>query len=399
MEKQIFDNKLLKLFFDYNALVNRSNKVQVNGNGIYDRYEFPVLTRDHAPVFWQYDLNYETNPSLMIRLGINTTFNAGAVKLNGRYQMIARVEGFDVKSFFAVAESPNGIDKWKFWNRPIVMPVNDDPEKNVYDIRLTQHEDGWIYGLFCAERKDKSNLEDSSAALASCGIARTKDLIDWERLGDLKSNALQQRNCVLHPEFVDGKYMIYTRPQKSFIDTGDSGICAGFCDSMVHAAIENEIMVDPREYHTIKEVKNGQGPAPLKTSKGWLHLAHGVRRTAAGLRYVLYLFMTDLKEPWRVVKRPGGHFIEPLGEERMGDVSNVVFCNGWILDNDGTVFIYYASSDTRMHVATTTLDKLVDFVCNTPEDPGYTQLCAAQRDELILKNLKILEKQYPYIAY
>jgi len=399
MEKQIFENKLVKLFLDYNELVKRPNKVQLNGNGIYDRYEFPVLTRDHAPLFWQYDLNYETNPNLMIRLGINTTFNAGAVKLNGRYLMIARVEGFDVKSFFAVAESPNGIDKWKFWNRPIVMPVNDDPEKNVYDIRLTQHEDGWIYGLFCAERKDKSNLEDSSAALASCGIARTKDLIEWERLDDLKSSALQQRNCVLHPEFVDGKYMIYTRPQKSFIETGDSGICAGFCDLMVHAVIENEIMVDPRAYHTVKEVKNGQGPAPLKTSKGWLHLAHGVRRTAAGLRYTLYLFMTDLIEPWRVIMCPGGHFIEPLGEERIGDVSNVVFCNGWILDNDGTVFIYYASSDTRMHVATSTIEKLVDFVCNTPEDAGYTQLCAEQRDELILKNLKILEKQYPYITY
>ena len=399
MEKQIFENKLVKLFLDYNELVKRPNKVQLNGNGIYDRYEFPVLTRDHAPLFWQYDLNYETNPNLMIRLGINTTFNSGAIKLNERYLMIARVEGFDVKSFFAVAESPNGIDKWKFWNRPIVMPVNDDPEKNVYDIRLTQHEDGWIYGLFCAERKDKSNLEDSSAALASCGIARTKDLIEWERLDDLKSSALQQRNCVLHPEFVDGKYMIYTRPQKSFIETGDSGICAGFCDLMVHAVIENEIMVDPRAYHTVKEVKNGQGPAPLKTSKGWLHLAHGVRRTAAGLRYTLYLFMTDLIEPWRVIMCPGGHFIEPLGEERIGDVSNVVFCNGWILDNDGTVFIYYASSDTRMHVATSTIGKLVDFVCNTPEDAGYTKLCAEQRDELILKNLKILEKQYPYITY
>jgi len=399
MEKQNFDNKLQMLFVEYNKLINRPNKKQTSGNGIYDRFEFPVLTRNHAPVFWQYDLNYEMNPHLLIRLGINTTFNAGAIKLNGKYLMIARVEGFDVKSFFGVAESPNGIDKWKFWDRPIVMPVTDDPEKNVYDIRLTLHEDGWIYGLFCAERKDLNNLEDSSAALASCGIGRTKDLIEWERLEDLKSTALQQRNCVLHPEFVNGKYMIYTRPQKSFIETGDSGICAGFCVSMEHAAIENEVMIDPREYHTIKEVKNGQGPAPLKTSKGWLHMAHGVRRTAAGLRYTLYLFMTDLLEPWRVIKRPGGHLIEPLGEERVGDVSNVVFSNGWILDNDGTIFIYYASSDTRVHIATTTLEKLIDYIWNTPEDPGRTQLCASQRDELIIRNLSILEKQYPDIQF
>ena len=387
------------LFVEYNKLINRPNKKQTSGNGIYDRFEFPVLTRNHAPVFWQYDLNYETNPHLMIRLGINTTFNAGAIKLNGKYLMIARVEGFDVKSFFGVAESPNGIDKWKFWDRPIVMPVTDDPEKNVYDIRLTLHEDGWIYGLFCAERKDLNNLEDSSAALASCGIGRTKDLIEWERLEDLKSTALQQRNCVLHPEFVSGKYMIYTRPQKSFIETGDSGICAGFCVSMEHAVIENEVMIDPREYHTVKEVKNGQGPAPIKTSEGWLHMAHGVRRTAAGLRYTLYLFMTDLLEPWRVIKRPGGHLIEPLGEERVGDVSNVVFSNGWILDNDGTIFIYYASSDTRVHIATTTLEKLIDYIWNTPEDPGRTQLCASQRDELIIRNLSILEKQYPDIQF
>jgi len=399
MEKQNFDNKLQMLFVEYNKLINRPNKKQTSGNGIYDRFEFPVLTRNHAPVFWQYDLNYEMNPHLMIRLGINTTFNAGAIKLNGKYLMIARVEGFDVKSFFGVAESPNGIDKWKFWDRPIVMPVTDDPEKNVYDIRLTLHEDGWIYGLFCAERKDLNNLEDSSAALASCGIGRTKDLIEWERLEDLKSTALQQRNCVLHPEFVNGKYMIYTRPQKSFIETGDSGICAGFCVSMEHAVIENEVMIDPREYHTVKEVKNGQGPAPIKTSEGWLHMAHGVRRTAAGLRYTLYLFMTDLLEPWRVIKRPGGHLIEPLGEERVGDVSNVVFSNGWILDNDGTIFIYYASSDTRVHIATTTLEKLIDYIWNTPEDPGRTQLCAAQRDELIIRNLSILEKQYPDIQF
>jgi len=399
MDKHSFDIRLKHLFEQYRLLINRQNIQQKNGNGIYDRYEFPVLTRNHAPVFWLYDLNYETNPHLMTRLGINTTFNAGAIKLNGRYFMIARVEGFDVKSFFAVAESPDGINFWKFWDRPIVMPVTEDPEKNVYDIRLTLHEDGWIYGLFCAERKDQSNPEDSSAALASCGIARTKDLKSWERLPDLKSSAVQQRNCVLHPEFVNGKYMIYTRPQKSFIETGDSGICAGFTYSMEEPSVENEIMVDPRMYHTVKEVKNGQGPAPLKTPVGWLHLAHGVRRTAAGLRYTLYLFLTDLHEPWRVTKRPGGHFIEPLEDERIGDVSNVVFSSGWIHDDNGTVFIYYASSDTRMHVATTTIEKLVDFVLNTPEDPGRTQLCVAQRDELILQNLEILKEQYPNIRY
>ncbi len=399
MDRKEFDAKLKQLFQGHNELINRSNKKQSNGNGIYDRYEYPILTRDHAPVFWQYDLNYETNPHLMMRLGINTTFNAGAIKLNGKYLMIARVEGFDVKSIFAVAESPNGIDQWKFWDHPIVMPVNNDPEKNVYDIRLTQHEDGWIYGLFCAERKDLSNPEDSSAALASCGIARTKDLKVWERLPDLSSTALQQRNCVLHPEFVNSKYMIYTRPQKSFIETGDSGICVGFSDSMDPAVIENEIMVDPREYHTVKEVKNGQGPAPIKTSVGWLHMAHGVRRTAAGLRYTLYLFLTDLQEPWKVIRRPGGHFIEPLGEERVGDVSNVCFSNGWIHNDDGTVFIYYASSDTRMHVATTTIEKLIDYVLYTPEDPGRTQLCAKQRDELIIRNLEILKSQYPGIKF
>lgn len=399
MEKEAFDLKLKQLFTDYNNLISRKNSKQSNSNGIYDRYIYPVLTRDHAPVFWQYDLNYPTNPHLMMRQGINTTFNAGAIKLNGKYLMVARVEGFDVKSFFAVAESPNGIDNWKFWDHPIVMPVTEDPEKNVYDIRLTQHEDGWIYGLFCAERKDLSKPEDSSAALASCGIARTKDLINWERLPDLQSTAQQQRNCVLHPEFVNGKYMIYTRPQKSFIETGDSGICAGFTSSMSPAVIENEIMIDPREYHTVKEVKNGQGPAPLKTEKGWLHMAHGVRRTAAGLRYTLYLFLTDLQEPWKVIKRPAGHFIEPLGDERVGDVSNVTFSNGWILDDNGEVFIYYASSDTRMHVATTTQEKLLDFVLNTAEDPGRTQLCAALRDELISNNLEILKNQYPDIRY
>jgi 4-O-beta-D-mannosyl-D-glucose phosphorylase len=399
MEKKAFDIKVRHLFEEQALLISRSNLKQEGGNGIYDRYVYPAITRDHAPVFWRYDLNYKTNPHLMTRLGINTTFNAGAIKLNGKYYMAVRTESFDVKSFFAIAESPNGIDQWKFWDHPIVMPVTSDPEMNVYDIRLTRHEDGWIYGLFCAERKDNSKPDDSSAALASCGIARTKDLKTWERLDDLKSSAAQQRNCVLHPEFVKGKYMIYTRPQSGFIETGDSGISVGFCENMEHASLGEEIIVDSRKYHTVKEVKNGQGPAPVKTEKGWIHLAHGVRRTAAGLRYSLYIFVTSLEEPWKVIRRPNGHFLEPLGEERVGDVSNVVFSNGWIADDDGTVFIYYASSDTRMHVATTTIEKLIDYAFNTPEDAGRTQLCAAQRDEMISANLKILSDQYPEIKF
>jgi len=399
MNRNEFDSKVRQLFKEHSLLISRRNMKQEGGNGIYDRYVYPAITRDHTPVFWRYDLNYGTNPHLMTRLGINTTFNAGAIKLNGKYYMAVRTEGFDVKSFFAIAESPNGIDNWKFWEHPIVMPVTDDPEMNVYDIRLTKHEDGWIYGLFCAERKDNSKPDDSSAALASCGIARTRDLKIWERMGDLRSSASQQRNCVLHPEFVNGKYMIYTRPQSGFIDTGDSGISVGFCSDMSNAELGEEIIVDPRKYHTVKEVKNGQGPSPIKTSHGWIHMAHGVRRTAAGLRYTLYLFLTSLEEPWKVIRKPGGHFIEPLDEERVGDVSNVVFSNGWILDDDGTLFIYYASSDTRMHVATTTLDKLIDYVLNTPEDAGRTQLCARQRDEMISSNLKILSEQYPDVKF
>ncbi|MEE4116393.1 MAG: glycosidase [Marinilabiliaceae bacterium] len=395
MKREEFDNKVRELFRDYEELIKRPNIAGLKGNGIYTRYRYPVLTREHVPPFWRYDLDYKRNPGLLTRLGVNTTFNAGAIKLNGKYLMIVRTEGFDVKSFFSVAESPNGIDNWRFRDRPVVMPVNDDPETNVYDMRVTRHEDGWIYGLFCAERKDHSKPGDSSAALASCGIARTRDLVDWERLSDLKSGAAQQRNCVLHPEFVNGKYMIYTRPQSGFIDTGDSGISAGFTTNMENAQLGEELLVDSRKYHTIKEVKNGQGPAPIKTEHGWIHLAHGVRRTAAGLRYALYIFLSDLKEPWKVTRRPGGHFIEPLGDERVGDVSNVVFSNGWIADDDGTVYIYYASSDTRMHVATTTIEKLIDYTLNTPEDPGRTELCAAQRDEMIVNNLEIIKRDYP----
>lgn len=374
----------------YRAHVEHANEPQSNGNGIITRYRHPVLTRDHIPPHWMYDLNRNTNPHLMMRLGVNTVFNAGALYWQKRYLMVPRIEGFDVKSFFAVAESPDGIQNWEFHDRPIELPVTGDPETNVYDMRLTAHEDGWIYGLFCAERKDLRNPADSSAALASCGIARTRDLKNWERLPDLQSGAEQQRNCVLHPEFVRGSYLIYTRPQSGFIDTGDSGISAGLVSSMEDPVIREEIMMDPRRYHTVKEVKNGQGPPPIKTPEGWIHLAHGVRRTAAGLRYVLYGFLTDLHEPWKVIRRPGGHFIEPLGEERVGDVSNVVFSNGWIINDRQDIFIYYASSDTRMHVATTTLDKLLDYVMNTPEDAGMTSACVRQRMELIDQNLRIL---------
>lgn len=385
------------MFESYNSLIERPNIPLSPGNGIYTRYKFPVITRDNIPPFWQYDLDYKANPDLLMRLGVNTTFNAGAIKLNGKYLMVVRTEGFDVKSFFAVAESDNGIDGWRFRDHPIVLPVNDDPEMNVYDIRLTQHEDGWIWGLFCAERKDISQPNDSSAALASCGIARTLDLVHWERMPDLRSKANQQRNCVLHPEFVNGQYMIYTRPQSGFIETGDNGISVGFTDSMENAVLGEEIVMDLRQYHTVKEVKNGQGPPPIKTEHGWIHLAHGVRRTAAGLRYTLYLMLTDLMEPWKVIRRPSGHFIEPLGEERLGDVSNVVFSNGWIHDDDGTLYIYYASSDTRMHVAVTTLGKITDYVLNTPEDAGRTQLCALQRDNLITRNLELLARDFPDI--
>ncbi len=397
MNRSEFDNRLKELFTDHQSLIQRENEKVEKGNGIYTRYKYPTLTREHTPVFWRYDLNFETNPFLMERLGVNTAFNAGAIELDGKYYLISRTEGVDVKSIFAVAESPNGIDNFKFWNHPIAMPVTDDPEMNVYDIRLTKHEDGWIYGLFCAERKDMDHMEDSSAAIASCGISRTKELKIWERLDDLKTSSFQQRNCVLHPEFVNGKYAFYTRPQDAFIDTGDSGIGWGLSDSIEHAKIDEQKIIDPRKYHTVKEVKNGQGPPPLKTDKGWLHLAHGVRRTAAGLRYVLYMFMTSLEDPSKVICSPGGHFLAPQGEERVGDVSNVVFCNGWIKREDGEVFIYYASSDTRMHVASTSIDKLLDYVMNTPEDAGRTELCAKQRIEMINNNLGILKEQFPDI--
>ena len=381
-----FITRKQEIYSRYEKLIGRSNIVVYPGNGVYERYQYPALSSDHIPPHWMYDLNPDTNPHLMIRQGINSVFNSGAIKLDGKYLMVPRIEGFNVKSFFGVAESDNGVDCWRFWDKPIHLPSAGDPETNVYDMRLTQHEDGWIYGLFCAERKDHSMPDDSSAAIASCGIARSKDLRDWERLPDLKSNAQQQRNCVLHTEFVNGKYMIYTRPQSGFIETGDSGISVGFTDDMTSPVINEELLVDPRTYHTVKEVKNGQGPAPLKTELGWLHLGHGVRRTAAGLRYVLYLFLTDIHEPWKVIRRPEGHFIEPMGNERVGDVSNVIFSNGWIMEPDGRVFIYYASSDTRMHVAITELNRLLDYLMNTPEDPGKTEACLINRLDLINKN-------------
>jgi 4-O-beta-D-mannosyl-D-glucose phosphorylase len=339
------------------------------GNGIYERYKNPVLTRNHVPIGWRYDLNPKTNPYCLERFGVGGVFNAGAIKWHDRYLLVARVEGVDRKSFFAVAESPNGVDRFRFWDTPIRLPEADSPATNVYDMRLTAHEDGWIYGIFCAERHDPhAAAADLSAAVATAGIARTKDLVTWERLPDLKSRS-QQRNVVLHPELVNGKYALYTRPQDGFIDTGSGGgIGWALVDNIAQAEIHDEQIINLRRYHTIKEVKNGEGPHPLRTPHGWLHLAHGVRACAAGLRYVLYLYLTDLANPTRVIAEPAGHLLAPLGWERVGDVSNVVFSNGWIADDDGTVYIYYASSDTRMHVAVSSIDRLLDYCLHTAPD-------------------------------
>ena len=393
MKNECFRERLEMLIRQYKEVVNRKNEKILPGNGIFDRYKYPVLTADHVPLFWKYDLNPETNPYLMERLGINCVFNPGAIELDGKIYMIARVEGVDRKSFFAIAESDNGIDGFKFWDYPCIIPETDNPDVNVYDMRLVKHEDGYIYGLFCTERKDPdAPPTDTSSAVAQCGIVRTKDLKEWERLADLKTKSPQQRNVVLHPEFIDGKYAFYTRPQDGFIETGSGGgIAWGLSSSIENAEIDKEIIIDEKVYHTIKEVKNGQGPAPIKTKHGWLHIAHGVRNTAAGLRYVLYAFMTDLNEPWKVTHRPGGYLLAPQGEERVGDVSNVAFCNGAVARDNGDVFIYYASSDTRCHVATTTVDKLVDYVINTPEDPLRSYACVMQRVELISKNMKLFE--------
>lgn len=368
-------------------LIARKNEPILPGNGIYERWQNPVVTADHIPLSWRYDFNEKTNPYFMERLGINAAFNSGAIYWKGKYLLVVRVEGNDRKSFFAIAESPNGVDQFQFWDYPIHIPETEHPDTNVYDMRLTAHEDGWIYGLFCTERKDTTLPDDTSAAVAQCGIVRTRDLMTWERLPDLVTFSGQQRNVVLHPVFFDGQYALYTRPQDGFISVGSGGgIGWGLTPTMEGATVKEEIIVDGKVYHTIKEVKNGQGPTPLKTPEGWLHLAHGVRNTAAGLRYVLYLFLTDLHEPWRVTHAPGGYFIAPQGEERVGDVSNVVFSNGWIENEQGQVFIYYGSSDTRMHVATTAIDRLLDYVRNTPSDGLRSAASVAQRYQLIRSN-------------
>ena len=388
MTKTAFDDRMARLKQDHALLIERRNRPQPLGNGIFDRYEFPVLTAEHTPLDWRYDFNPHTNPHLMTRLGINCVFNVGAMEWNGNIVLAARTEGWDRKSFFAIAESKTGVDGFRFWDYPVRMPELDDQETNLYDMRLVRHEDGWIYGLFCAERHDDSQPDDLSAAIARCGIARTRDLVTWERLPDLRTPALHQRNCVLHPEFVNGKYAFYTRPMSDFAATGSGdGIGWGLCDDITNAAVTKETIVDPRFYHTIKEGKNGLGPAPLKTSQGWLHLAHGVRNTAAGMRYVLYLFLCDLNEPWKLTHAPGGYFMAPEGEERVGDVSNVLFANGWVARQNGDVFIYYGSSDTRTHVATSTVDKLLDYVMNTPPDAMRSKYCVEQRCQLIEKNL------------
>lgn len=383
-----FDARLKELNRKHEELISRKNYPTEETNGVIQRYQYPILTGTHTPLNWRYDLNPETNPFLMERIGINAAFNSGAIKLNGKYILIVRVEAIDRKSFFAVAESPNGIDNFRFWERPITMPETTEPDTNVYDMRIVKHEDGWLYGLFCTERRDpKAPKGDTSSAVAACGIARTKDLIKWERLPDLVSYSGQQRNVVLHPEFINGKYALYTRPQDGFIDTGaGGGIGFGLSDSMEHAEVKQEIIIEPKIYHTIMEVKNGLGPAPIKTNKGWLQLAHGVRNTAAGLRYVVYAFMTDLNDPSKVIHRPAGYLIAPEGEERVGDVSNVIFGNGWICDDDGTIYIYYASSDTRMHLATTTVERLLDYCTNTPEDGLRSAATVQTINNLIDKN-------------
>ncbi len=384
-----FYSRLEKMEQAHEQLLRRHNEKAEDGNGIFDRYKFPVLTAAHTPLFWRYDLDIGSNPHFMQRFGINAVLNAGAMKWNDKYIVVARVESADRKSFFAVAESPNGVDNFRFWDYPVNMPETEEPDTNIYDMRLVQHEDGWIYGLFCTERRDPSApLTDQSAAIAQCGIARTKDLKVWERLNDLRTPSPQQRNVVLHPEFFNGRYAFYTRPQDKFIEAGKGGgIGFGLSHCIEDAVIEKETVIDPKIYHTVYEMKNGLGPAPVKTEKGWLHLAHGVRNTAAGLRYVLYMFMTDLKDITKVIYKPAGYFLAPEGEERIGDVSNVAFSNGWIVDDDGTVFIYYASSDTRLHVAVTSIDKLLDYIFNTPPDGFSSAETAKTLTKLINKNL------------
>ena len=385
-----FQNRLDVLCNKHKNLLERPNQPIVEDNGIITRYIYPVITANHIPLEWRYDMNPDTNPYCLERIGVNATMNSGAIKWNGKYLLIVRVEGCDRKSFFAIAESPNGIDNFRFWERPVNLPDIDPDETNVYDMRLTVHEDGWVYGIFCSERHDpEAKPGDLSSAVAKAGIVRTKDLIRWERLPDLITKS-QQRNVVLHPEFVNGKYALYTRPQDGFIDTGSGGgIGWTLIEDMTNAVVSSELIIDKRYYHTIKEVKNVEGPHPIKTPKGWLHLAHGVRACAAGLRYVLYLYMTALEDPTKVIAQPGGYFLAPIGDERVGDVSNVLFSNGWIADEDGKVFIYYASCDTRMHVAVSTVEILVDYCMNTPEDGLRSAASVAKINKLIDRN-----KQY-----
>ncbi len=386
--------KYTELLQRQEALLQMKNKKTDFYNGIYDRWKNPVLTREHIPLIWQYDVNPETNPYFMERLGVNAVFNAGALELDGKYYLIARVEGNDRKSFFAVAESESGVDGFRFWEKPILLPDTDPAETNVYDMRITKHEDGWIYGVFCSESKDAEN-PDLSAAVAAAGIVRTKDLKTWERLPNLVTRrSPQQRNVDLLPEFVDGKYAFFTRPMDDFINTGSGGgIGFGLCEDITNAVIDEEIITSPRRYHTITEAKNGEGATPIKTSRGWLHIAHGVRNTAAGLRYVIYVFVTDLKEPWRVIAEPGGFLIAPREGERVGDVSNVVFTNGAIARENGELYIYYASSDTRLHVATTTVEKMLDYAFHTPADPLRSRDCVRQRCDLIERNLAYLSRE------
>lgn len=389
--KNEFSQRLSKLKLTQRRLLERTNEKCHHSNGVYTRYKYPVLTAEHTPLNWRYDFNEQENPYLMQRFGINAVLNAGAIKWQGKYLVMARVEGADRKSFFAIAESENGIDQFRFWDYPVHMPETEEPDTNVYDIRLVQHEDGWVYGLFCTERRAPGVPEsDQSSAVAQCGIARTKDMLHWERLPDLVTPSPQQRNVVLHPEFVNGKYAFYTRPQDGFIDAGKGGgIGFGLADDIEHAVIHEEVLLDRKIYHTVYELKNGLGPAPIKTKKGWLHLAHGVRNTAAGLRYVLYMFLTDLNDVTCVTHKPAGYFMAPEDEERVGDVSNVLFSNGWIADDDGTVYIYYASSDTRLHVATSTIDRLLEYVIKTPAD-GFRSAASVQTIYSIIDRNKLL---------
>ena len=396
MSSSLIKTRLARLSAEHEALITRPNPINPSwNNGVFERYTYPVVTAAHVPLSWRYDLNPATNPYLIERLGVNAAFNPGAIEFNGKICLIVRVEGYDRKSFFAVAESENGIDNFRFWDEPVILTETDEPDTNVYDMRLVKHEDGWIYGQFCSERKDsKVPLYDTSSATAQGGLVRTKDLLNWERLADLRTPSPQQRNVVLHPEFIQGQYAFYTRPMDEFIKTGSGGgIGWGLSKSMNPAVIDNELIIDPKIYHTIKEVKNGEGPAPIRTEQGWLHLAHGVRNTAAGLRYVLYLYLSDLHCPWKVTHQPAGYFLAPVGEERIGDVSNVTFSNAWVCKPEGMVFIYYASSDTRCHLVTSSVDRLLDYCLHTPQDGLRSAASVQQRLELIRKNKKYIAEQ------